>query len=326
MSEDLSEEELRELLEAAEANQDASSSESSGLPSFDFKRQQRINTEQKRVLEGIHQQFASLSAASVSRMTRLVIDAELVNCNQLPYGDFLLSLGNPCAGYSYVIDPPGVPALLTISSELITMVIDRSFGGQARGGQHEPRTLTQIERGVINTLATSIFNDLETAWETSKQIEVRDVSFESNPDFIQIAGASDASVILAFELNSKGISGQIHLCYPLATLDPLLPPLAPLRPANRTSRKPHMVQTQQTGLDKAQVPVVVELAHSYISLKDLSDLQKGDVVKLDTRKNDPAVVFLGKRPKFLAQPGLKDKHRVVKITSLISAAEEEKYQ
>ena len=53
---------------------------------------------------------------------------------------------------------------------------------------------------------------------------------------------------------------------------------------------------------------------------------EGDVVKLDTRKNDPAVVFLGKRPKFLAQPGLKDKHRVVKITSLISAAEEEKYQ
>ena len=81
------------------------------------------------------------------------------------------------------------------------------------------------------------------------------------------------------------------------------------------------IPTQQAGLDRVQVPVVVELAHSYISLKDLSDLQKGDVVKLDTRKNDPAVVFLGKRPKFLAQPVLNDKQRLVKITSLISAAE-----
>ena len=71
---------------------------------------------------------------------------------------------------------------------------------------------------------------------------------------------------------------------------------------------------------------MVELANGRISLQELSDLQEGDVVKLDTTKSQPAVVIVGERPKFLGRPGLNGKKRVVKITTFISAAEEEKYQ
>ncbi len=328
VAEGLSEEELRELLHAPKPGSGSDSSASPPLPlTYDFKRQQRVSTEQTRFLEGVHEQFARLVAASLSGSTRLVVDVELGVSDQIPYNEFILGLSSPCAGYRFVMEPPGGTALLTISPELLMMVIDRSFGGHGQSGQFEARTLTQIEFKVVNRLATSVLNNLEAAWESTTPVEVRDVSFESNPEFIRIAAPPDPAVILAFEVNSRGVTGQIHLCYPLTTLDPVLSKLAPRRQAQRaglTKRQPPPIS--RAALAKVQVPIVVELANGRVSLQELSDLRKGDVIKLDTTKSEPAVVIVGERPKFLGRPGLNGKKRVVKITTLISAAEEEKYQ
>jgi flagellar motor switch protein FliM len=226
-----------------------------------------------------------------------------------------------------MLEPPGGAALLTLSPELLMMVIDRSFGGQGHSIEYEPRALTQIERKVANRMATSLLNSLETAWETAAPIEIRDVSFESNPEFIRIAAPSDPTIVLAFEVNARGVTGQIHLCYPLTTLDPVLSKLAPRRPVQRSSSaKRQAPPVSRAALANVQVPLVVELANGHVSLQDLSDLREGDVLKLDTAKNEPAVVIVGERPKFLGRPGLNGKKRVVKITTCISAAEEEKYQ
>ena len=327
MAEGLSEEELHELLHAQKPGSGSDSSSSAPLPlTYDFKRQQRVSSEQTRFLEGIHEQFARLTAASLSGSTRLVVDVELGVCDEIPYSEFILGLANPCAGYSYVLEPPGGTALLTISPELLMMVIDRSFGGHGNSVEFEPRTLTQIERKVVNRLATSVLNNLEAAWETAAAVEVRDVSFESNPEFIRIAAPSDPAVVLAFEVNSKGVTGQIHLCYPMTTLDRVLSRLAPRRPVPNASPKRKPPPASKAALAKIQVPIVVELANGHISLQELSSLQEGDVVKLDTVKSDPAVVIVGERPKFLGRPGLNGKKRVVRITTTISSAEEEKYQ
>ena len=328
MAEGLSEEELHELLDSAKPDSGSDSNSSAPVPlTYDFKRQQRVSTEQTRFLEGIHEQFARLVAASLSGSTRLVVDVELGVSDQIPYSEFVLGLSNPCAGYSCVLEPPGGTAMVTISPELLMMVIERSFGGQAHSVEYEPRALTQIERKVVNRLATSLLNNLEAAWQTATAIEVRDVSFESNPEFIRIAAPSDPTVVLAFEVNSRGVSGQIHLCYPLTTLDPVLSRLAPRRQVQKSApakREPPPMSS--AALANVQVPIVVELASGHISLRDLSDLQAGDVLKLDTTKNEPAVVIVGERPKFLGRPGLNGKKRVVKITTFINTSEEEKYQ
>ena len=54
-------------------------------------------------------------------------------------------------------------------------------------------------------------------------------------------------------------------------------------------------------------------------------MRQGDVVQLDTGKDDPAIVFLGNQPKFLGRPGLDGKRRAVMIQRAIGADEEETY-
>jgi flagellar motor switch protein FliM len=61
-------------------------------------------------------------------------------------------------------------------------------------------------------------------------------------------------------------------------------------------------------------------------LSDLAELKIGDVVKLDTEKGDPAVVFIGERPKYLARPGLQGNRRAVQIVEGIHGDDEDRFR
>ena len=48
-------------------------------------------------------------------------------------------------------------------------------------------------------------------------------------------------------------------------------------------------------------------------------MQRGDVIKLDTKKSEPAVVFVGDQPKFFARAGLDGRQRAAQIISTLQA-------
>ena len=67
-------------------------------------------------------------------------------------------------------------------------------------------------------------------------------------------------------------------------------------------------------------------SHLYTIARGKSPLKIGDVVKLDTEKGDPAVVFIGERPKYLARPGLQGNRRAVQIVEGIHGDDEDRFR
>ena len=327
MSEEISDDELRHLLSSAGKKGDSASSSASFTQTpmaYDFKRPMRVSKDQIRVLENIHEQFARLFSSTLAGSMRMVIDVDWAFSDQVSYSEFVLSLSHPCSAYSFVMDPPGGSAVLSFSPELLMVIIDRAFGGKGTSFAADPRPLTPIEIGVVNKLVRRVFHDLEATWEIIAPVRVSEIALESNPDFIQIAGGGDPVLLIGFEANAAHASGLIHLCYPLLTLDPLLPKLNP--EFRQRGRQPQAAQPRSSrALEKVKVPVVAQLARGSLPLREMAALQKGDVIKLDTAKDEPAVVFLGNQPKFLAKPGLDGKHRAVKIIETIDEDEEDSF-
>lgn len=329
MADEISDDDLRTLLSSA-GNRAPSANPSDAFAqtpiAYDFKRPQGVSKDQIRLIENIHEQFARLFSSTLASSMRMVIDVDLAFTDQATYSEFILSLPNPCSAYSFTMDPPGGPAILSFSPELLMAVIDRAFGGRGTGFTGDSRPLTQIEMNVANKLVSRIFHDLEATWEVTTPLQVADVVLEANPEFIQIAGSSDSVVLIAFEANSNHVSGLIHLCYPLTTLEPLLPKLTEQHHFKGRRPTPEDIQRRSRAFDKMKVPVVIQLAHGTLPLKELAGLQQGDVIKLDTTKDQPAVVFLGTQPKFLARPGLDGRKRAAKIIEAIGEEDEELYR
>lgn len=327
MADDISDEELHQLISAAKESKNTPATQGGfdrAAMSYDFRRPQRVNKDQSRRMESIHEQFARMLSATLSSNMRMVLDVDLAFCDQISYHDFILSLPSPCTAYSFTMEPHGGQAILAFANELIMSVVDRAFGGQGQGFGGDARGLTQIEMNVINKLVTRIFADLEATWEPISRVEVAEVTLETNPEFIQISAPQDGVLVVAFEANARATTGLIHLCYPLSCLDPLLPRLNP-SPHDNVRREPGHLERQQKALAKMKIPIEVEVARGMLPLNDVGDLQVGDVVKLDTSTRDPAILFVGDRPKYRGRVGLQGSKRAVKITERIDPDSEDLY-
>ena len=295
---------------------------------YDFRHPQQVNKDQARIIDSIHEQFARLFSSSLASTLRMVINTELAFADQVSYGDFLQSLPVPSTAYSFKIDPPGSGAVLNIAPELVLSIIDRSLGGKGHSFASDPHTLTKIEMNIIKNLVDQVFTDLEAAWNNILAIQISDVGLETNPEFIQVATPSDQAFLLGFETNSTNVSGLIQLCYPLRTLDPLLAQIAPhqKKTDQPSKRSPQDIPTPSPGLNKMKVPVTIRIAHGELPLQEVANLQSGDIIKLDTVRGEPAVVFIGNQPKFLGRAGLKGTKRAVEIIRELLQEEEDRYR
>ena len=305
-------------------SQDADDNAVDSFPiTTDFKQSRQLHKEQTKRLDSIHEMFAQTLASSLSNNLRMVIDIGVTCSDQLLYEDFVKSLTNPCTVYNFTIDPQGSVGLCNFSTALLDAIIDRSFGGQGRVKTSEAgRQPTQIEMSVVGKLINRVITNLEASWESTSAIRIANVALQTHPEFIQMTPLEDKVHVITFEANSKGTTGQLHLCYPVHFLDQILPRLAKNAPTKKT-RKPAAGSDKLASLDKTKIPLYIQVARGRLALNDIADLQIGDVIKLETQKNDPAVVFVGDKPKFLALPGMQGEKRAVQIIKEIAEDEED---
>ncbi len=294
---------------------------------YDFRHPTQVSKDQQRTLENLHSNLARILAAAFSVKQRSVVDVEIAFVDQTTYAEFIMSLSNPSCSYTFSIEPLGGPAIMDYSLPVAHSFIDRTFGGR---GKSPPRAqpLTRIERSVMGEVVTQALADLEATWEPLLKIQVSDAELETNPEFMQIAVPSDTVVLIAFEFNSQHASGLINLCYPYFTLEPVMSYLNIQAWSSRGAggRQEEFRQKRLDRLKSINADVRVVWGRGEVAAEDLAGLRAGDTIVLETRADDPAVVFVQDQPLFLAQPGASPKSQyAVELVRSIPPPEGRRY-
>ena len=275
------------------------------VTSYDFKHPARVNKDQLRTLENLHDNFARLLSSTFSGAMRAVVDVDTAFVDQTTYAEFIMSLSNPSCSYQFTLGPTNGQAIIDFAMPVVFGFVDRTFGGKGSPKGVEPRTLTPIEVGVIHRITKRVIEDLEATWEPILQVRATDIELETNPEFMQITAASEIVVLIAFEVNSTNAKGLVSLCYPFFTLESILPRLGQ-QSYVRSSRanRNELIQQNNLRLNKTFMPVTAELGRTQISLGEARTLRPGDIICSDTPKTGAVVVFVEEEPKFLARPPL----------------------
>ena len=270
---------------------------------YDFKHPARVNKDQLRTLENLHDNFARLLSSTFSGAMRAVVDVDTAFVDQTTYAEFIMSLSNPSCSYQFKLNPTKGQAIIDFSMPVVFAFVDRIFGGKGSSQGVDARQLSQIEMGVIAKIVKRVVEDLEATWEPILRVGISDIELETNPEFMQITAASDIVILLAFEVNSTHAKGLVSLCYPFFTLQPIL-----ARLGQQSYRQPREPERQQRRLDNRLrlgpmgLPVTVELGRTSLSVAEAADLRPGDVLRTQTRLDEAVIVSVGNQPKFLAYP------------------------
>ncbi|WP_217921579.1 flagellar motor switch protein FliM [Miltoncostaea oceani] len=289
---------------------------------FDFLRPSKFSKDQLRTIELLHDTFCRSAQTQLSGALRAMVEIEVVTADQVTYGEFVNSMPAPSLITIVTMEPLEGNAVVEVNLPIVFSIIDRLVGGP---GTHrpKPRELTEIEHALVGGVIETLLRGFSEAWSTVVPARFRKVGTEMNPQFAQIVAPSDMVVLITFELRIGAQTGSISLCVPYLVLEPVMDRFTAQSyfSALTAGPSPEMREGIATELGSVSIPVSVELGAAELNVGDLLALAPGDVIPLSVAPGSDAVVRIGRREAFHAQPGVRGRHAAVQITGRIEDLE-----
>lgn len=289
---------------------------------YDFKRPERVGKEQMRALQTMYEGFGRNFGAALSAMLRTIVEAKLTSVDQLTYSEFVFSLENPTCFNLISARPLDGQLILDINPSILFPVIDRLLGGSASGASPPRRPLTEIELRLVSRITDLFLKEMKVAWENVVELELSVDRVESNPQLVQIIPANEVVVLVSFELIVGDTRGMVNLCIPFNSLEPIGNKLTSNSWASYSKRAPtpESISTITGHISSAPVEMVVELAETSITTRDLIELSVGDIIASDKDIQQPLQVSIEGRPKFQAKPGVFKGRKAIEILRNVEPA------
>lgn len=113
------------------------------------------------------------------------------------------------------------------------------------------------------------------------------------------------------------------MCIPYSVIQPVTGRLSAQRWFMETPRKGASKRSQLGGkvLERVAVPVRAQLGECEVTMREVLDLEVGDIIRLDRQVGDELTLYVGGMAKFRCAPGAEGKRLAVQITRLIGSEE-----
>lgn len=286
---------------------------------YDFKRPDKFSKDQIRTLQMIHETFARLTTTSLSAQLRSLVHVHVASVDQLTYEEFVRSIPSPTTLGVVNMDPLKGSSILEIDPGITFTIIDRLFGGMGSSTKVN-RELTDIELSVIEGIIVRVLSNLREAWSNVIDLRPRLGNIETNPQFAQIVPPNDMVVLVTLETKVGEMEGMTNFCIPYITIEPIISKLS----AQYWYSSIHKGATRENFnmlkdvIGEMQVDLVAELGEAEMRMKDMINLDKGDIIKLpNALVRDRLTLRVGNVKKFYCRPGVMGKNLAVQIDQII---------
>lgn len=294
-----------------------------GYKLYNFRRPDKFSKDHLRALQDIHKEFSRQLALILTAYLRMHIDIDVVSVDQLTYDEFTRSMPTPITIGIVELSPLPGQALLGISHEITSSMVDRMLGGTGIS-EIKPREMTDIEEELSRKVLEKIAKTLEESWKSIFPVQGRVIGLDNNYTLIQIASPGEIVALITLEIQITGKNaGLMSVCFPYPILEPILGQLSSQH-IFQTKGKIISDEDKQkilTRLNSSFMQINVILGNTEITVKDLLDLKNGDVLRLDNLVRDNLLVKVNELPKFLARPGTKDNKIAINIVGIIDENE-----
>lgn len=321
MSQVLSQSEVDALLSAVSDNRvddgdDGGDSDlQSGVVQYDLANQDRIIRGRMPTLDIIHDRFIRLFRVTLSNSLRKMANLSVNSTGPLKFSEFMNSLPLPSCLNILRLDPLRGAAVMVIESKLLYALVDSFFGGNdVPYTKIEGKDFTQIEIKIARRVVLSAIDDLEKAWEPVYPLKIGYSRTEINPQFVAVVPPSDVVIATTFDVELEKVSGTIKIVIPYSTLEPIKSKLSVGFQSEQLEVDFIWINRVKEQIMQTTANLVVRLGEANIQMRDMMNLEIGDIIQLDTDATMPLDVHVEGVAKFKGIPGLLKGNRALRVT------------
>lgn len=322
MGDVLSQAEIDRLLNAFNSGElDAEEFKDTGekqVKNYDFSRPSKFSKEHLRTLEIVFEHYCRLLSTHLPGYLRVSVQAEVINSEAVIYSEFSNALSNPVLLGMVDFEPLEGNIIIEVSDNVGYAIIDRMLGG-AGIPLEKKRDFTEIERVILERIFTIMTNLLKDPFENVVDISPRFTRIETNSQFAQIISPNEMIALITMNIKVANVEGMMNVCIPYTCIEPVIERLntkywySTIRDKDEASYKEFI----EVSISRANIPIRAVLGKSVISVNDYIHMQRGDIIKLDSKTDDELKIYVGNIFKFTALPGLASDSYAVKISSII---------
>jgi len=265
---------------------------------FDFRRPDRIAKSQLHAIHQLHDNFVRNLVSSLSAYLRSYLIINLVSVEQLSYSEFLECLPSPTCLASLGLKPYDGNAVLELNSSLIFPILEILLGGDGKLTFSATREITEIEQVLLDGLLRLILRDLREAWTLVTPIEFTIENIETEPQFLQILAPTEAVVAVAIEIRIGDSIGMMNIAMPSIIIKMMRQKFDQQWTLRKSASTDQEQQQVLHLLRTAELPSEVLLAGPQLLLRDLMNLEKGDVLNFEFPTARPLDLMLNGQRKY----------------------------
>ncbi|MET0380153.1 MAG: flagellar motor switch protein FliM [Spongiibacteraceae bacterium] len=249
--------------------------------SYDLTSQDRIVRGRMPTLEMINERFARYTRISLFNLLRRSADVAVGGIQIQKFGEYVHTLYVPTSLNMVKLRPLRGTGLIILDAKLVFKLVDNFFGGDGRHAKIEGREFTPTELRVVEMVLQQAFIDLQEAWKTIMPIEFEFVNSEVNPSMANIVSPSEVVVVSTFHVELDGGGGDMHITLPYAMIEPIRETLDAGMQSDVDDIDERWVRSLREVVRGAGVVINGTIAEKEVALRDIIDLEAGDVIPVD---------------------------------------------
>ncbi|MDP3518762.1 MAG: flagellar motor switch protein FliM [Pseudohongiella sp.] len=248
---------------------------------YDLTTQDRIVRGRMPTLEMINERFARGTRISLFNLLRRTADVSIGGVQITKFGEYLHTLYVPTSLNLVKFRPLRGTALIVLDAKLVFKLVDNYFGGDGRHAKIEGREFTPTELRVVQMVLNQIFADLGEAWRNVYKLEFDYLRSEVNPAMANIVSPSEVVVVSTFHIELDGGGGDIHITQPYAMIEPIRELLDAGMQSDVDEHDERWGNALREQIKDATVDFTCDLFERSITLRDVVDLEAGDVIPIE---------------------------------------------
>ncbi len=319
MTDLLSQDEIDALLHGVDDVDDVDETveeEPGNAVSFDFSSQDRIVRGRMPTLELINERFARHMRISLFNMLRKTAEVSINGVQMMKFGEYQNTLYVPTSLNMVRFRPLKGTALITMEARLVFILVENFFGGDGRfHAKIEGREFTPTERRIIQLLLKVVFEDYKEAWSPVMGVEFEYLDSEVNPSMANIVSPTEVIVVSSFHIEVDGGGGDFHVVMPYSMVEPIRELLDAGVQSDKMETDVRWSSALREEIMDCPVNFRVNLLEKDISLRDLMELQPGDVIPIEMPEH--ATMFVEDLPTYRVKMGRAEEKLAIQISEEI---------
>jgi flagellar motor switch protein FliM len=256
--------------------------ESGGVREYDLASQERIVRGRMPTMEAINERFARNLRSGLFEMIRKTPEITIAGVKVQRYSAFLREIVVPSNFNIVTVKPLRGTALVVCDPALIFSIIDCLFGGGGKfQARIEGRDFSATEQRVIERLVDVVLAGYKKAWDGIYPLEPEFQRSEMQPQFANVAAASEVVVACSFAVEIGDSNGTLHICIPYSTLEPIRDLLYGNLQSDSAEPDRRWLKLMKDQLHSAEVELVAELGSAPATIEQLLSYKPGDFIELD---------------------------------------------